>query len=131
MVPNKIIDHFLSNYNTDVIDTASELRHLILSVLPAVIEQLDLPAKMIGYCYGQKYSELICMLIPSKKGVKLSFNQALKLEDPNALLKGNGKITRYVEINGKEKIDKKAIEALLKEGLKAYKERMKTMGRKI
>ena len=127
MTENKSIDHFLSNYNEQVFTNALKLREVILSILPDVIEQLDLSAKMIAYCYGQKYSELICVIIPSKKGLKLGFNRGTELPDPEKLLEGTGKISRYVVIKSEEQIKSKAIKNLLKEGLKAYKKRRMTL----
>ena len=89
---NKEIEEFLSKYDKEVYNNAMELRKLLLENLPNIIEQLDIPAKMIAYCYGQKYSELVCVIIPSKKGLKLGFNQGTTLPDPEKLLEGTGKI---------------------------------------
>ena len=63
-----------------------------------------MPAKMVAYCYGQNYAELICMLIPSKKGLKLGFYKSVDLPDPHHLLEGSGKISRYIEIKNEERI---------------------------
>lgn len=125
MLPDKILDNFLADYDHVVAENAHQLRKLILQALPNIIEQLDLPAKMIAYCYGQKYTYLICVLIPSKKGLKLGFNQGTQLTDPGGLLQGNGKVSRYVVIESKEDIVTDAITELLNEGLKLYRERIK------
>ena len=45
---------------------ALKLREIILRILPEIQEQIDIPAKMVAYVYGQKYVEMICTLIPSK-----------------------------------------------------------------
>jgi hypothetical protein len=73
MLADKSIETFLSQYNSDVINATIKLRRIIINTLPDIIEQLDEPARMIGYCYGQKYAEMICVIIPSKKEIKLSF----------------------------------------------------------
>ncbi|KAA5537184.1 DUF1801 domain-containing protein [Taibaiella lutea] len=96
---------FLANYEDVVYENAMHLRALLLDKLPGITEQVDIPAKMIAYCYGQKYTELICTIIPSKKGLKLGFNRGTELPDPNNLLEGNGKISRYVVILDKGMID--------------------------
>ncbi len=93
-------------------------------MLPGIIEQIDLPAKMIAYCYGQKYIEMICTIIPSRKGIKLGFYKGADLPDPQHLLQGTGKISRYVEIKAGEKINSKAVTELLKNALAAYEERI-------
>lgn len=53
------IDGFLSKYDEQVFRNAMTLRDVIFENLPGIMEQIDIPAKMIAYCYGQKYSELI------------------------------------------------------------------------
>jgi len=113
---------FMAQY--PVPEHALLLRSLIFNMHPGIIEQVDMPAKMIAYCYGQKYAELICTIIPSKKGLKLGFNRGVDLPDPDHLLKGTGKISRYVEIRSAQQISSAAIKKLLKEALKAYKKRM-------
>ena len=118
-------ENFLSSYSEDVYDKAQNLRGVILKNLPNIIEQLDLSAKMIAYCYGNKYAEMICTIILSKKGLKLGFNKGNELPDPHNLLEGTGKISRYVEIRSEEQIKSAAIKQLLKDALAAYKQRIK------
>ncbi|MCC5940689.1 MAG: hypothetical protein JJU37_04040 [Balneolaceae bacterium] len=65
---------FLSTYDPQVFDHTMNLRKVLHKNLPDSTEQVDLSAKMIGYCYSQKYVDLIYILFPSKYGVKLSFN---------------------------------------------------------
>jgi hypothetical protein len=115
---------FLLAYDEAVCNTALQLRKIIFANLPAVIEQIDIPAKMIAYCYGQKYIEMICTIIPSKKGLKLGFYKGTELRDPQHLLQGTGKISRYVEIKPGEKINSAAVKELLQNALAAYKQRM-------
>ena len=118
------ISDFLASYSEQVYTRAVALRKVILGALPDVIEQLDIPAKMVAYCYGQKYAELICVLIPSKKGLKLGFSRGVDLSDPYHLLEGTGKISRYVEIKNEEQIQSPALQALLENALVAYKKRV-------
>lgn len=74
------------------------LRNFLVQQLPDVTEQLDVPAKMIAYCCGPRYADMVCTIIPSRTGVKLGFYKGNELPDPHSLLKGTGKISRYVEI---------------------------------
>ncbi len=118
---NKNIHAFLSGYNEYIVTNAFTLRTIILKNLPGAEEQIDIPARMIAYCYGQKYAEMVCTIIPSKKGLKLSFYKGVDLPDPEKLLHGNGKLSRYVEIKKQADINLKAITALLEEAFRAYK----------
>lgn len=121
---DKKIDEFLSNYTEEVVVIALKLRAVLLKQLPGIIEQADIPAKMIAYCYGQKYPDMVCTIIPSKKGIKLGFYKGVDLPDPHNLLKGKGKISRYVEISSAEQIKSPGLKKLIESALAAYKKRM-------
>jgi hypothetical protein len=124
MSADKKVEDFLFTYSNDVYNKAIQLRSLIINTLPNVIEQLDLSAKMVAYCYGRKYAEMICTIIPSKKGLKLGFYKGTEINDPHQLLKGTGKLSRYVEIKSEEQINSPAIKQLLQDALAAYKQRV-------
>ena len=124
MTTNKNIDEFLSGYSEEVFTNALRLREILFKNLPGITEQIDIPAKMIAYCYGQKYAEMICTLIPSKKGLKLGFYKGVDLPDPDNLLEGTGKISRYVEIRSKDQIKSAALKKLIEAALAAYTKRM-------
>ena len=117
------IEFFFSSYEEQVIRNAQLLRKVLFNNLPNIIEQIDLPAKMIAYCFGQKYAELICTIILSKNGLKLGFNWGTELPDPDKLLRGDGKISRYVEIKSEEQIKSKALKNLLVSVLRIYKQK--------
>ena len=124
MTIDKSIDEFLSTYSEVVFSNALQLREVLLTNLPGIIEQIDIPAKMIAYCYGQKYADMICTIIPSKKGLKLGFYKGLDLPDPDNLLVGTGKISRYVEISSESQIRSVALKNLIKHSLAAYHKRI-------
>jgi hypothetical protein len=114
---------FFSNYDEAVCTNALLLRELLLNSLPDVTEQLDLPARMVAYCYGQKYSQMICTIIPSKKGLKLGFYKGPELPDPDGLLEGTGKLSRYVVINDQKQIASSSLKKLISASLDNYKKR--------
>ncbi len=118
------INDFLSTYSEEVFTKTLKLREVLLASFPGIIEQVDIPAKMIAYCYGQKYAQLICTIIPSKKGLKLGFNRGTELPDPDKLLEGTGKMSRYVEIRNAEQINSPAMRKLIESALKAYQKRV-------
>ena len=123
MATNNSIDNFLSNYDEAVFKNALILREVLLKNLPEISEQIYLPAKMIAYCYGKKYTELICVIIPSKKGLKLGFNRGVMIDDPDNLLEGTGKISRYVQIKSSEQITSVSLKKLLASALTIYKQK--------
>ncbi len=123
MITNNSITAFLSQYDDQVIDHVFKLREILLENLPGIIEQIDIPAKMIAYCYGEKYSDMICTVIPSKKGLKLGFYKGNELPDPNQLLQGSGKISRYIQINSADQIKSADLKKILLSALIAYQQR--------
>src|SRR6187431_482206 len=123
MEEDKKINLFLSQYEEQVFGKAVKLREVLFANLPGIIEQMDIPAKMIAYCYGQKYSEMICTIIPSKKGLKLGFYKGGDLPDPYKLLEGTGKISRYVDIKSIEQIRSSSLRNLIKSAFAAYRQR--------
>jgi len=123
MTFNQDIDQFLCQYDKQVDNHAQKLRVLLKSLLPGIIEQVDLPAKMVAYSYGTKYADMICVLIPSKKGLKLGFSWGVDLKDPGGWLQGSGKISRYVEINSDHQINSPVMQGLILNALEFYQHR--------
>jgi hypothetical protein len=121
MMQNAAIDDFLSGYGEEIFTRALLLRNVLLEELPEITEQLDLSSRMLFYGYGQKYSELICVIIPSKKGLKLGFNRGVELPDPAGLLEGTGKISRYVVIRSEADVERPELKALIAAGLELYR----------
>ena len=117
------VNKFLSGYDAAVAEKALLIREIILNHLPGIIEQVDLPAKMIAYSYGPKYADMICTLIPSKKGLKLGFYKGNELPDPDNILEGSGKISRYVQIRDEDQVKSPAVRELILNAYAAYKKR--------
>lgn len=115
------INNFLYSYSTDIQRMALNVRELLLLSLPDINEQIDSTAKMIAYSYGNSYRDLICVIIPSKKGLKVGFNRGVNLPDPDKLLEGNSKISRYVSISSESIIKSEAFRQLLHDAYIMYK----------
>ncbi len=123
MVQNDTLK-FILNYDDKVSGTIISLRELLFKNLTGIKEELDIKTKIIGYGYGHRYTDTICVIIPSKKGVKLGFNRGIELPDPDKLLEGSGKVHKYAVIN-EEVIKSASLKKLLKEALKSYRKRIK------
>jgi hypothetical protein len=113
----------LTKYDEKVSTLGLQLRHFLLSELKDSIEMPDPAANIIGYGYGTGYKDLICTIIPSKKGIKLGFNRGSELPDPKKLLTGSGKVHKYVEIKSQADIHSAALKQLLEEALEALRKR--------
>jgi len=124
MPKNDEIDAFLSQYADQVFSSALKLLEIVLKQLSGITEQIDIPAKMIAYCYEQKYVDLICVIIPSKKDLKLGFNRGTELPDPDKLLEGTGKISRYIQIKAAEQIKAPSLKKLILDALTLYRQKV-------
>ena len=89
-------------------------RSFVLKMLPDVSEQVDAKARIIGYGYGPKYADMVCMLMPTKAGVNLGIAYAMELPDPAKLLEGTGKVHRHVKLKSQADLEGAALKSLLK-----------------
>ena len=115
----------LSGYDEKIAALGFQLRELLLSELKDINEEADGTANIIGYNYGKGYKNLICVILLSRKGIKLGFYKGSELPDPAKLLTGTGKVHRFVEIKSSHDIYNPALKRLLKEALAAYTLRQK------
>ena len=118
-------ESILSQYEEKISTLGFQLREFLLSTLKNIHEEADASANIIGYDYGKGYSNLICTIIPSKKGIKLGFYKGSELPDPSKLLTGAGKVHKYVEIKTKSDINNPALLKLVNEAVNAYHKRIK------
>jgi hypothetical protein len=86
-------DQLLAQYDEHVTGLAAKLQQFVFKHLPDVKEDVDIPAKLLGYSYGPGYKHMVCTILFSKKGVKLGFYKGIELPDPQQLLTGTG---RYI-----------------------------------
>lgn len=89
---------FLGAYPPSVRELFLKTQSLLERELPDSQQELDIAAKMLAFSYGPGYKGMICVLLPSQTGVKLSFSKGAELSNKHGLLKGSGKRTRYVEL---------------------------------
>lgn len=113
-------DALLDNYDAGVKELATHVRSFILERLPGCLEIPDPAAGLIGYAYGRGYSNVICTLLLSKKGVKLGIWKGAQLPDPHQLLAGKGKLHRYVEIKTRADFAHPGLAELLAAALQRY-----------
>ena len=116
-------ESILTQYDESVSTLGFQLCDFLLSSLKDCTETPDFSGNMIHYGYGPGYIDTICTIIPSKKGIKLGFYRGSELPDPERLLKGSGKVHRYVEIKSKKDIQDRALKQLTKEGINAWRAR--------
>lgn len=113
---------FLGAYPIEIRERFLATQLLVVSLLPDAEQVLDLPAKMLAFTYGSGYKDMICVLIPSRNGLKLNFSQGAILSNNTQLLEGNGKKSRYVEIKNIAMLQNPELQKLIRKALIIYNE---------
>jgi hypothetical protein len=114
--PQEIRD-FLSAYDPRVQTLTRKVRALVLKVIPTAVEQIDLPAKLLGYSFAHTYQNTVCVIMPLKSAVNLGFPRGIELPDPAGLLAGTGKRARHVKLTEVAQVETPAVRALLEAAL--------------
>jgi len=117
------IEDFLAGYTAPVRLIAHRARGSLIKSVPGCSEILDAKARVIGFGYGAKYADIVCVLILSKTGVKLGLPEGSSLPDPDHLLQGAGRRHRHVPLTTPELIELPPVKALIREALDAYRAR--------
>jgi hypothetical protein len=117
----KEVVEFFDGYPTKIREVALGLRTIVRSAMPDAGETLDRSARIVGYGFGPGYTDMVCVIIPSKKGAKLGLVRGTELPDPRALLEGSGKVHRYVAFAESSDLRRAALKALLVSALAAWR----------
>ncbi|RPI49691.1 MAG: DUF1801 domain-containing protein [Chloroflexi bacterium] len=107
------LEAFLAGYSPDVRALALKARALVLDVMPGLLEQVDVPGKLLGYGWTATYKDTICVIMPLKAGVNLGFARGVDLPDPERLLTGTGKRARHVRLGTPADVERPALRVLL------------------
>lgn len=70
-------------------------------------------ALVIGYAPADRGIDAIVAIRASATGVSLYFSQGPQLPDPNRLLQGSGKQTRFIEVEAASQLANPEVEALI------------------
>ncbi len=111
---------FISNYTEPVRTNAFLTRELILGMYKEVEEVVDESARVVGFMLGAGYNNTLCTMIPSKKTLKIGFYKGSLLNDPQLMLRGTGKVHRYLQIDDFN-IQQDYLRFLLQEAFKMWK----------
>jgi hypothetical protein len=112
-----------ASYPPPVRDTALTLRKLIFDTLGKPEETLNRSARLVGYGFGLGYKGTVCVIIPSKQGVKLDPAYGADLPDPKGLLAGAGNVHRHIAFKSADELKRAGVKPLLKATFAAWKVR--------
>ena len=117
----KAVSDLLASFTPAVRGLALATRTLVLEIMPDALEQADPADNLIGYGYGQRMAEAVCVIMPLEAGLNLGIYDGASLPDPAGLLAGTGKRHRHVKIESPADLESPELRALLE----AAKERKK------
>lgn len=92
MIENEKVTQYILSSDKQARGTATELRALIVAVVPRVREEL----KWSRPCYALERP--VCSFLVCKGHISLAFERGAALDDPERLLEGTGKTMRHVKI---------------------------------
>jgi hypothetical protein len=114
------LDAMLAPSRPEVRELALGLRALVQGLFPEAIEQLDQPARLIGYGFDRSYKGLVCAIALQSTYVNLMFARGAELTDPDRLLVGTGKRARHVKIRRPEDIGMPAVQVLIEHAIRTH-----------
>jgi hypothetical protein len=120
----------LQSYSESVQLLTQAARKFVKRWLPDAAESVDEKARLIAYSHGPGYTGMICTLILSKTGVKLGLAAGASLADPDGLLRGSGKVHRYVQLTDPKDLQQPGVKQLLLEASAACRRRLLAAGQR-
>jgi hypothetical protein len=112
------IAELLSELDTPVRQLALDLRALVREVVPDAVEEVDLPAKLIGFTFiPGTYKGLFAAVAPQRTYVNLMFSKGAELfeVDDTGLLEGSGKKARHIKVQDSGRLADPQVRALISE----------------
>lgn len=106
---------FLAKYTPEIRAAAKAARKKMRALFPGAVEMVydNYNALVIGYGPTDRTSDVLCSIAVYPKWVTLFFLRGTKLDDPEKLLGGSGKIVRQIRLRAATDLDKPAIRALI------------------
>jgi hypothetical protein len=112
--PSDLIDARIQELGDWRGETLARIRRLIKQADPDVVEEWKWRGVPVWYHDG-----MICTGETHKKVVKMTFAKGASLDDPGGLFNSSldGKVRRAIDIHEDDKIDEKALKALIREAV--------------
>ena len=114
--PPNSLKKFLKPYDREVRDLALKLRALVLEEMAPCYENIydAYSAVAIGYSPSDRSGDGIFHIAVYSKHVNLGFNNGATLDDPKAILRGEGKHIRHITIKTSDDIERPELRAYIR-----------------
>ena len=120
MTPERQLTGFLAKYTPEISALMEALHARLRAVLPGAVRLVydNYNALVIGFAPTERASDAVLSIAAYPRWVNLYFLTGALLSDPDKLLKGDGKIVRYIRMESAPDLDRPAIRRLIKEALR-------------
>ncbi len=110
------LNAFIARYSPDIAAQTRAMLKTLRTRLPGAVEMVyeNHYALVIGFCPMERASEVIVSLAVYPEHINLCFFAGDRLPDPGKLLRGSGKVSRHIRLEGPEMLDTPAVMALIK-----------------
>lgn len=105
------IDELVAPFGPTTRALVEQARRVVKRTVPTADERLRAGWGLIGYAAPRYFA----FLLPVPDGVRLGFEWGVRLEDPQRLLRGEGRQVRYVELRTKRALESASVRALLRQ----------------
>lgn len=115
ITPAEQIAGFLAKYDPAVAKLARATRAAVRKRFPTAFELVYDNYQFLAFGFGSapRVSDCVVSLAVSPKGASLCFNYGASLPDPEGILLGSGKQTRFVRLASAKTLAEPAVEALI------------------
>lgn len=118
------LDTILEGATPGVAEIFLVLRRLILSKLPAAIEEIDSKARMAAFLISPGYKGTVFTLMIARQWVTLGIYMGANLPDPAHLFSGGGKVHGSVKISEISQVNSEALNTLLDKAIETARLRL-------
>ena len=92
----------LAPSSADVSATARALRAAVEDAIPAAIQKVDLPDRLLAFGTGPGLRDMLFAIIPHAAHVNLQLADGADLPNPDGRIEGTGKRVRHVKVRSVE-----------------------------
>lgn len=125
------VEDFIAKFEPEMQKRIRAARAALRKRLPTATELIydNYNFFVMGFSPTERPSDTICSLAADAKGISLCFLWGATLPDPNHLLQGSGKQTRFIRLENAATLAKPEIEGLLKAAIDQSEEPFPKSGR--
>jgi hypothetical protein len=103
----------LAQSSAEVAATARALRRAVEEAIPAAVQQIDMPDRLLSFGTGPAMRDLLFAIIPHTSHVNLQLADGADLPNQDGLIEGTGKRIRHVKVRSVEAAGSRAVRAAI------------------